>query len=82
MTTTTITIDNETRDHLLRVSAELQAKLKRKISYDDAIKYLLQQKPSRQVDVQKLKAACEQVPGVDPRQMIEVLHRERKHDDK
>nr|MDO8088025.1 hypothetical protein [Candidatus Sigynarchaeum springense] len=82
LTTTTITIDNETRDHLLRIAAELQARLKRKISYNDAIKYLLQQKPSRQVNVQKFKAACEQMPGVDTRQMIEVLHRERKHDDK
>jgi len=80
--TTTITIDNETKDELLLVAAELQARLKRKINYNDAIKYLLHQKPAKEVDIDKLKVACEEVPGIDPIKLIEVLHHERKRDDK
>ncbi len=80
--TTTITIDNETRDQLLRVAADLQARLKRKINYNDAIKYLLQKDDGRQIDVEKLKSACNQMPGANPKIMVEALIRERKHDDK
>jgi hypothetical protein len=35
----------------------------------------------RQLDVEKLEAACKQVPGADPLSMIEALIRERKRDE-
>jgi hypothetical protein len=80
--TTTITIDNETRDQLLRVAADLQIRLKRKINYNDAIKHLLQNIPGRQLNVEKFESACKKMPRADPQAMIEALMRERKHDDR
>ena len=80
--TTTITIDNETRNELLKIAAELQTRLKRKTNYNDAIQHLLQINPARRINIDKFKAACEQVPNIDPMKMIEMLHHERKRDDK
>jgi hypothetical protein len=79
---TTITIDNETRDQLLLVAADLQARQKRKVNYNDAIKYLIQRSSGRRLDVEKFKSACKQIPGADPKVLIESLYKERKHDDK
>ncbi len=79
---TTITIDKETKEELLRVAAKLQARLKRKINYNDAIKFLLEQEPRKQQDINMFKEACERVRGIDPGELIEALHDERRHDDK
>jgi hypothetical protein len=38
---TTITISERTRQELLRVAGELQAKRGRKVDYEDVIEYLL-----------------------------------------
>jgi predicted CopG family antitoxin len=41
MKTTTITISDRTRQELLRIAADLQAKRGKKIDYEDVIEYLI-----------------------------------------
>lgn len=59
MTTTTISISDEARKHLLKVAAELQAKLGERVDYDRVIRYLLS-RVTRNEGL--LREACAPVP--------------------
>ncbi len=82
MATTTITISQETKAELLKIAAELQGKLKRKISYDDAIKYLLFAVRRDEKNPNLLKQACTPDADVDPKTLVRDLLQERKRDER
>lgn len=59
MTTTTISISDEVRRHLVKVAAELQANLGERIDYDRVIRYLLSRVTRNE---SLLREACAPVP--------------------
>ena len=80
---TTITIDDETKEELLKVAAQLQIKRKEKINYNTTIKYLIKNyfMKKKKKDKKKLRNACEKVENIDVSSVLEELYLERKKDE-
>lgn len=72
-----IRVSESTKRELLRYAAELQAKLGRKVSLDEAIANLLREAKGKRPDL--LLMACSPVPL--PEEVIEELYRERRRDE-
>ena len=77
---TTITIDNRTKEELLKIAAQLQMKLRRKVDYNTAIKHLISNY-NKKKDKAKLKKACKEIEGIRIDQVLDVLYSERKKDE-
>jgi hypothetical protein len=77
---TTITIDEKTKEDLLKIAAKLQIEKKEKISYDTAIKFLITTYLTKKDEVM-LRNACEKVNGLDINEALEELYSERKKDE-
>ena len=77
---TTITIDEKTKEELLKIAAQLQIKRKEKINYDIAIKFLIENY-MRKKNASKLKKACKKINGVDIDSVINDLYKEREKDE-
>ncbi|MHA1376972.1 MAG: hypothetical protein ACTSRG_01195 [Candidatus Helarchaeota archaeon] len=77
---TTITINEKTKEELLKIAAQLQIKRREKINYDSAIIFLIEYY-MRKKDPSKLKKACKKINGVDLNNVINDLYRERKKDE-
>jgi predicted CopG family antitoxin len=73
---TTIAVDDDVRDELLKISAELQLKLGRRVNYNDVLKYLIENRAKRP---ELLDRAV--VKGLDSERLIRELHEERKRDE-
>ena len=80
---TTITIDDETKEELLKVAAQLQIQRKEKINYNTTIKYLIKNyfMKKKKKDKKKLRNACEKVENIDVSSVLEELYLERKKDE-
>ncbi len=80
---TTITIDDETKEELLKVAAQLQIKRKKKINYNTTIKYLIKNyfMKKNKKDKKKFRNACGVVKNIDVNSVLEELYLERKKDD-
>ena len=77
---TTITIDDETKEELLKIAAQLQIIKKEKINYDTTIKFLISSYV-RKKDEKKLREACETVKNIDVKEILDELYTERKRDE-
>lgn len=77
---TTITIDDDTKEDLLKVAAQLQIKRKEKINYDTTIKYLLENYQKKRDEI-KFRRACEKVENINTNEVLEELYLERKRDE-
>jgi hypothetical protein len=77
---TTITIDDETKEELLKVAAQLQIKRKEKINYDTTIKFLLENYQQKK-DEGKFREACKKVKEMDVKKVLDELYSERKRDE-
>ena len=77
---TTITIDEETKEELLKIAAQLQIKKKEKINYDTAIKFLIANFLIIK-DENKLWKACENIDNIDVKAILHELYEERKKDE-
>ena len=77
---TTITIDDETKEELLKIAAQLQIKKKVKINYNTTIKFLINDY-FRKKDEIKLRKACEKVENIDINAVLDELYLERKKDE-
>lgn len=77
---TTITIDDETKEELLKVAAQLQIKRKVKINYDTTIKFLLGTYLKKRDDA-KFQEACKKVGNIDVKEVLDELYLERKKDE-
>ena len=77
---TTITIDEETKEELLKIAAQLQIKKKEKINYDTAIKFLIANYLIIK-DENKLRKACEKIDNIDVKAILHELYEERKKDE-
>ncbi len=80
---TTITIDDETKEELLKVAAQLQIQKKEKINYNTTIKYLISNyfMKKNKKDKRKFRNACEKVENIDINSVLDELYLERKKDD-
>lgn len=77
---TTITIDDETKEELLKIGAQLQIWRREKINYDTTIKFLIENYIKKK-DKSKLQKACQKVKGIDINDVLEELYSERKKDE-
>jgi len=80
---TTITIDDETKEELLKVAAQLQIQRKEKINYNTTIKFLISNyfRKKNKKDRRKFRNACEKVENIDVNSVLNELYLERKKDD-
>lgn len=76
MGTTTITVSDSLRAQLVKLAAELQMKVGKKVDYEDVIRYLISK--SRK-DVNLLREACVPV-GVSPKAFRVELRKGRTED--
>jgi hypothetical protein len=77
---TTITIEDETKEELLKVAAQLQIKRREKINYNTAIKFLLENYQKKK-DQEKLRKACQKVEGINVDEVLGDLYEERRKDE-
>lgn len=73
---TTIAVDDDVRDKLLRISAELQLKLGRRVNYNEVLRYLIESRLKRP---ELLDRAV--VKGQDSERLLKELHEERRKDE-
>jgi len=73
-----IRVSESTKRELLRYAAELQAKLGRKVSLDEAIANLLREAKERRPDLSLV--ACSPLPLAE--EMIRELYEERRRDER
>ena len=80
---TTITIDDETKEELLKVAAQLQIQRKEKINYNTTIKFLISNyfRKKDKKNKRKFRNACEKVENIDVNSVLDELYLERKKDD-
>ena len=80
---TTITIDDETKEELLKIAAQLQIQKKQKINYNTTIKFLISNyfRKKNKKDRRKFRNACEKVENIDVNSVLDELYLERKKDD-
>ena len=80
---TTITIDDETKEELLKVSALLAIQRNQKINYNTTIKFLIMNyfMKKKKKDKKKFRNACEIVENIDVSSVLDELYLERKKDD-
>ena len=80
---TTITIDDETKEELLKVAAQLQIQRKEKINYNTTIKFLISNyfRKKNKKDRRKFRNACEKVENIEVNSVLDELYLERKKDD-
>ncbi|RLE96304.1 MAG: hypothetical protein DRJ57_05690 [Thermoprotei archaeon] len=72
-----IRVSENTKRELLRYAAELQAKLGRRVSLDEAIASLLREARGRRPDL--LLMACSPAPS--PEEVVRELYEERRRDE-
>ena len=72
----TITIDDDVWDGLLRISAELQLRLGRRVDHNDVLRYLMEGRVKRP---ELLDRAV--VRGLDPKKLVRELREERRRDE-
>ncbi len=77
---TTITIDNETKEELLKIAAKLQIQVKKKINYNEAIKFLISNLKNKK-NQEKFRKACEQIKDIDINEVLDELYLERRKDE-
>ncbi len=77
---TTIRIDEEIKEDLLKIAAQLQIIRKEKVNYNTAIKYLIEQFRKRK-DAIKFREACKKVENVHINDVLQELYSERMKDE-
>ena len=75
---TTIAIKDDTKRELLKVAAELQMKLGRRVNFDETIRFLLQQRKKKNPH---LLIEAYGLDNSDIGKMLEELYNERKKDE-
>ena len=71
---TTISIKKDVKEDLLRFASELQMRLKRRVDYNEAIRYLLMRSERRPA---LLEDACTPIPGAEKAKRVLVEERRR-----
>ncbi len=81
MNSTTITISERTRRELLRIGAELQARRKRKIDYEEVIEYLIL-RTQRNPDLLRRATSPKGIPVAELQRLLEEGRAEdRRHEE-
>jgi hypothetical protein len=76
---TTITIDEETKEELLKVATQLQIQRKKKINYNTTIKFLISNyfRKKSNKDRTKFRKAYEKVENIDANSVLDELYSNR-----
>ncbi len=76
---TTITIDEETKEELLKVATQLQIQRKKKINNNTTIKFLISNyfRKKSNKDRTKFRKACEKVENIDANSVLDELYSNR-----
>ena len=74
---TTISIDNQVKEALLKEASKLQIKLGRKMDYNETLKVILSEREGRRLDL--FLRACSPVEGLEGAE--KELHEERRRDE-
>lgn len=77
---TTITINDDTKEDLLKVAAQLQIKRREKINYDTTIKFLIENYQKKKDDT-KFRKACKKIESIDVNEVLNDLYLERRKDE-
>jgi len=77
---TTITIDDETKEDLLKIAAQLQMKRRQKMNYNNTIRFLIENFNNKK-DKEKFRSACAKMEHVDIDEVLNELYQERKKDE-
>lgn len=77
---TTITIDEEIKEDLLKIAAHLQIKMREKVNYNTTIKYLIDHYQKKK-DAIKFREACKKVENINVNDVLEELYSERMKDE-
>ena len=77
---TTITIDEKTKAELLKIAAKLQIQIKKKVDYNTAIKFLINNY-NKKKDEKKIRKACKKVKDINVDEVLNELFLERKKDE-
>jgi predicted CopG family antitoxin len=82
MIMTTVSVTDDVKEKLLKVASELQIKLGRRVSLNEAICHLLSER-ERVKNPELLREACEPVPDAEKvaKQALDELYRERRLDE-
>jgi hypothetical protein len=78
---TTISIKEDTRQHLLRVAADLQKAHGQRVDFDATIRYLITLYEQRRVDLKAWEAFTQPLPGLTFDDLYQELVTERQRDD-
>ena len=73
---TTIAVDDDVKKELLKLSAQLQLKLGRRIDFNDVLRYLLKSQLKRPELLDKAV-----INGLDSKTLRDELNKERKKDE-
>ena len=73
---TTIAVDDDVKKELLKLSAQLQLKLGRRIDFNDVLRYLLKSQLKRPELLDKAV-----INGLDSKILRDELNKERKRDE-
>lgn len=77
---TTITIDDETKEELLKIGAKIQIQEKKKIDYNTTIKFLISNYIKKK-DITKLRNACKPEKDININDVLDKLYEERRKDE-
>ena len=77
---TTITINDKTKEDLLKVAAQLQIKRRKKINYDTTIKFLIDNYQKKK-NKEQFYNACKKIENVDVDEVLSELYQERRKDE-
>ena len=77
---TTITIDDDTKEDLLKIAAQLQIKRKEKTNYNTTIKFLIENYQKKKDDT-KFRKACKKIENIDVNEVLNDLYLERRKDE-
>lgn len=78
----TVLLKDNTKTKLIKIAADLQKKTGRRIDFDGAISYLIDQYLNQKQDWEKFEIFCETKKNVTSEELLEELRLGRKEDEK
>jgi hypothetical protein len=78
----TVMLKEDTKIKLIKVAADMQKKTGRRIDFDGAISYLIDQYLNQNQDWEKFEIFCEPTKNVTSEELLEELKRGRNEDEK
>jgi hypothetical protein len=78
----TVMLKEDTKKRLTKVAADLQKKTGKRVDFDTAIAFLIDNYLSKKKDWDKFNEFCKPIEGITTEGLIEELYKGRKEDEK